>query len=63
MNALETVSFQCPYCWKSNELTIDASARLQKFVDDCQVCCGPIYLTISVSAEGEIEIVAEAENR
>lgn len=41
--------FQCPYCWEEISMLLDPSVS-QTYVEDCEVCCNPI--TISVAFEG-----------
>ncbi|RDK89134.1 CPXCG motif-containing cysteine-rich protein [Marinirhabdus gelatinilytica] len=41
--------FQCPYCWEEISMLLDPSVS-QTYVEDCEVCCNPI--TISVRFEG-----------
>jgi transcription elongation factor Elf1 len=38
--------FQCPYCWEEISMLIDTSVREQKYIEDCEVCCNPIELTV-----------------
>jgi hypothetical protein len=48
---LET-TFICAYCFSENEITVDASGGLlQKYTEDCQVCCRPNRLTIIVEPD------------
>ena len=57
MNALETLTIQCPYCGESIELLIDCSLEWQEYIEDCAVCCRPITLNIVCTAG---ELTAEA---
>lgn len=51
--------FQCPYCWEEISMLLDPSAS-QTYVEDCEVCCNPI--TVSVNFEdGELQSFS-AEN-
>lgn len=45
--------FQCPYCWEEISMLIDTSVRVQKYIEDCEVCCNPIELEV-ISEDGEI---------
>ncbi len=45
--------FQCPYCWESISMLLDPSVNTQ-YVEDCEVCCNPIEITVKFSA-GELE--------
>ena len=55
-------SFLCPYC--SSELSVmieTGSGRNQAFTIDCEVCCRPILVRISVGSNGELSFEAEQE--
>ena len=52
----------CPYCGESIEISIDASAGSQWYIEDCQVCCRPINVGVVVDDEGGVAVVARAEN-
>lgn len=38
--------FQCPYCWEEISMLIDSSIASQTYVEDCEVCCNPIEITV-----------------
>ncbi|WP_346880867.1 CPXCG motif-containing cysteine-rich protein [uncultured Algibacter sp.] len=38
--------FTCPYCWENISMLMDNSVLKQVYVEDCEVCCNPIQLTI-----------------
>ncbi len=40
--------FQCPHCWQQISFILDLSVRRQKYIEDCEVCCNPIEVTVSV---------------
>ena len=52
----------CPYCGESIGILIDASIPEQQYIEDCQVCCRPITLTVSVKEDGSARVRASAEN-
>lgn len=52
--------FQCPYCWEQISMLIDHSIPNQTYVEDCEVCCNPIQITVSIF-EGELDSF-QAEN-
>lgn len=60
MLPIETV--HCPYCGESLQIAIDDSVEQQQYIEDCQVCCKPILLRVSVAADGRIWVQARAEN-
>jgi len=51
MKFLEPAALQCPYCGEENEITIDISAGSQEYIEDCQVCCKPIEVSVSIENE------------
>ena len=46
---MEEHFFQCPYCWKDISMLLDFSVPYQNYVEDCEVCCNPIQLTVRIS--------------
>jgi hypothetical protein len=42
----------CPYCGEDFETSVDASAGLCSYVEDCQVCCQPIEMELCVDENG-----------
>ncbi len=45
--------FTCPYCWEEISVIVDPGAEEQSYVEDCEVCCRPIQIQVTVS-EGEV---------
>ncbi len=39
--------FQCPYCWEEISMLLDTSVDHQTYVEDCEVCCNPIEITVA----------------
>jgi hypothetical protein len=62
MLGLENKDIQCPYCWEWITVQVDCSVSRQQYVEDCQVCCQPILLTLQIDAEGWISADARPEN-
>ncbi len=56
MDDSQTADLTCPYCGEELEVAVDCSVRRQVYVEDCQVCCRPIVITL-VSADGEVESI------
>jgi hypothetical protein len=42
----------CPHCWQEISMLLDP-AYSQTYVEDCEVCCNPIELTVSFE-DGEL---------
>ncbi|AUS04374.1 CPXCG motif-containing cysteine-rich protein [Pseudotamlana carrageenivorans] len=41
-------AFNCPYCWESISVLIDGSISKQKYIEDCEVCCNPIEISLKI---------------
>ena len=41
--------FQCPYCWEQVSMLLDTSIINQTYVEDCEVCCNPIEVSVAFS--------------
>jgi hypothetical protein len=48
MSLLQSAQIGCPYCGERIELVIDCSAGDQDYIEDCQVCCQPINIHVTV---------------
>ncbi|MBD3318217.1 MAG: CPXCG motif-containing cysteine-rich protein [Chitinivibrionales bacterium] len=59
---MESAVIQCPYCWQSIEVLIDESVACQEYVEDCEVCCRPIRLVVTVRPEEAVEVEAFTED-
>jgi hypothetical protein len=46
----ETVTVTCPYCGESVEIYVEADVQ-GTFVQDCEVCCNPWLVQVSVDGE------------
>ena len=62
MFELESHKGQCPYCGETIELLIDCSVAEQDYIEDCQVCCRPISVSVSVNYQGELSVHLAHEN-
>lgn len=53
----------CAYCGEENDLFVDVSAGvLQRYVEDCQVCCRPNMLTVSIGEGDDVVVHADRES-
>jgi hypothetical protein len=62
MSMLTPRAIQCPYCGERIELLVDASAGDQHYIEDCQVCCRPISVTVWVGADEEVGVSVAGED-
>jgi hypothetical protein len=54
------IPLQCPYCGERYDTAVDLSGGSFSYVEDCQVCCRPIQLTVAVDDQGAITEVTAA---
>lgn len=58
----DTAWVVCPYCATEVELTLDpGGASVQSYVEDCEVCCRPWYLTVRWDPAGQVQVEARTE--
>lgn len=64
-DALESFAdVACPYCGETFGTRVDLTAGSQSYVEDCQVCCQPIQLSLAVDEAGGLaELRAERIDR
>ena len=62
MPELTEQSIGCPYCGETITILVDDSLPEQQYVEDCQVCCRPIVLKVSVDAGGDAVVLVTSEN-
>lgn len=51
MDLLQTHNLNCPYCGENIQIIIDCSVSGQDYIEDCQVCCRPINIYVSIEDE------------
>jgi hypothetical protein len=51
---------QCPYCGEPFETMVDTSAGSTSYIEDCQVCCRPIEMHLSVNLDGAMTALTPA---
>ena len=39
--------FTCPYCWQNISMLLDNSIVNQRYIEDCEVCCNPIQVSLN----------------
>ena len=62
MNLQEEVEIECPYCGERITLLVDGSAGSQEYIEDCQVCCRPISLCVTVNEGGPPQVEARRDD-
>ena len=46
--------FQCPHCWEEISMLLDTSVQRQRYIEDCEICCNPMELTVRFES-GELQ--------
>ncbi len=62
MNEVEAVTIQCPYCWESFNVTVDCSVESQDYIEDCEVCCKPIEMSVTTNGGIKPQVVTHHES-
>lgn len=62
MNHVAESKVHCPYCGQKIEVLIDCSVEQQHYIEDCQVCCRPIELTVTIDEQGDVEVFVAQDN-
>jgi cysteine-rich CPXCG protein len=62
LTGVEPHEISCPYCGEIIEILIDPSVESQSYIEDCQVCCRPINMAVTIDDEGNPTVNAFAED-
>jgi len=62
MPEISETPISCPYCGESISVLVDDSLPEQNYIEDCQVCCRPIVLDVSVDMDGDVVVSGRSEN-
>lgn len=52
----------CPYCGETINIDVDHSVESQSYVEDCQVCCQPIVVSVVIDEADNPAISCTVEN-
>lgn len=61
MDLLQSAAVQCPYCGETLDIDVDCSVPEQSYIEDCQVCCQPINVQVSV-IDDAVSVITRHEN-
>ncbi|WP_194765993.1 CPXCG motif-containing cysteine-rich protein [Tamlana sp. I1] len=53
-------SFSCPYCWQNVSMLLDSSISNQNYIEDCEVCCNPIQVSLKFNNTQLIDFQANS---
>jgi hypothetical protein len=57
---MEEHFFQCPYCWEAISMLLDRSVSEQSYIEDCEICCNPIQITVNFNKAELVNFSAES---
>jgi Cysteine-rich CPXCG len=58
IEAEQFAGIHCPHCGEPMDTRVDLSAGERTYIEDCEVCCRPIEMTIEVEDDGSLIRVA-----
>ncbi len=58
---LQEWPLSCPCCGEPITVLIDGTAGDQIQVEDCQVCCQPLLISITIAYDGEAQVQVSPE--
>jgi hypothetical protein len=63
MSLTQGSEFSCPYCMVTNDIQIDEENDLnQQQIVDCQICCSPIEIVVTIGVNDKFNIIATTDN-
>ena len=62
MSLLEETAIACPYCGESITILVDGSVEQQQYIEDCEVCCRPMEILVTIGAGGAVKVEVRHEN-
>ena len=57
---MEEYFFQCPHCWEQISMLIDTSQNQQTYIEDCEICCNPIQISVTTENQHIINFDAQS---
>lgn len=52
----------CPYCGEPLTILVDESDGGTDYIEDCQVCCQPMVVSVSVDTDSDLNVVVRRED-
>ena len=62
MQLLSEQPTNCPYCGELVSILVDGSQPQQDYFEDCEVCCRPMRLAVSIADDGSVVIINRRED-
>lgn len=62
MSPLRDIAVVCPSCAEEMWIEVEELEGTQQFVEDCQVCCRPMHITVRRDREGNVSCDVKPED-
>ncbi len=62
MHETRLSQLMCPYCGESIELVVDIAEGDAEYIEDCEVCCRPMTVIVTVAGEDLVDVRVQHEN-
>ncbi|WP_281648024.1 CPXCG motif-containing cysteine-rich protein [Parendozoicomonas sp. Alg238-R29] len=62
MNEMQKTKISCPYCGEPIDILLDSEEVDAPYIEDCQVCCRPIHISLYEDEGGNLNVQARHEN-
>ena len=62
MLILSEHAITCPYCGEVVTVLIDGSSPRHDYIEDCEVCCRPMVLEVSVGPGCSVAVTARTDS-
>ncbi len=59
---LYTMTITCPNCGENVQILIDAEDDGDTYIEDCQVCCSPINITVTIDEREQLMVQAHSDD-
>jgi hypothetical protein len=63
MSLLQEAPIHCPYCGETITILVDGSVAEQRYVEDCEVCCGPMEVIVRIAHDGAFDVQVRREDQ
>ena len=59
---LKTMTITCPNCGEYIEILVNAEDEGDTYIEDCEVCCSPINITVIVDEDEELRVEVHSDD-
>ncbi|CAM3752896.1 CPXCG motif-containing cysteine-rich protein [Parendozoicomonas haliclonae] len=59
---LKTQVIACPNCGENIQILVNAEDEGDTYIEDCQVCCSPINITVTLDDDENIHVLVRSED-